>query len=326
MTHPATTRAATLFLQALGAPVDVGLVYPPREGETRGRGIWYACNVNGARDIAPLLNRAAAGNAAGAAVFVRLHSLGDDPTTPHAGIVLIDDLNAASVRRLAADRLPACATVETSPSNFQVWVRLADAGEMSRRDAVAAARELASRYGGDPKAVGSGQPGRLPGFTNRKPKYQRGDGRFPFVRLIEAKPGLIGPGAAAFFNSVGDAVAPRAQPARAARGALETPQAAGEGTYWNALDDIRVAQWKRIESEVASGRRPAAAGSQSEVDFAAAVQALTEDVPPGAIEAWLAVRRSDHHASYAGRTVANAARYVIDRSNSAYRADVARPA
>jgi len=39
------------------------------------------------------------------------------------------------------------------------------------------------RYGADPSAADWRRFGRLPGFTNCKPKYRKPDGLFPFVRL-----------------------------------------------------------------------------------------------------------------------------------------------
>jgi hypothetical protein len=42
---------------------------------------------------------------------------------------------------------------------------------------------LAARYDADPSAADWRRFGRLPGFTNCKPKYKRPDGFFPFVRL-----------------------------------------------------------------------------------------------------------------------------------------------
>jgi len=46
-----------------------------------------------------------------------------------------------------------------------------------------AAQTLASRYNADPSAADWRRFGRLPGFTNCKPKYRKPDGHFPFVRL-----------------------------------------------------------------------------------------------------------------------------------------------
>ena len=324
MTHPATTRAATGFLEALGAPIDLGLVFPPRDGEQRGRGLWYAHAVKCAPGLAKLLDRAAAANAAGAAVYARVHGAGIE-NAPHAGVVLVDDLNADGVRRLEVDELSASVVVETSPGNFQAWVRVAADGQMSRHEAIAAARELATCYGGDPRAVAACQPGRLPGFTNRKPKHQQSNGMFPFVRVQDARPGLIGPGAVALLRHIRDASALVAQPARA-RGAPETPLAASDGAAWSKLDAIRVAQKARIDAEVASGRRPVATGTASEIDFAAAVQALRDGVQPGAIEVWLRERRPDHHVSYAARTAANAVRYLAKHMDVDDHGPATRPA
>jgi hypothetical protein len=308
--HHATRRAATEFVEALSARVDIGVVFPPRDGEPRGRGVWYANAISGARGVIPCLGRAAAANAAGAAVYVRLHCDAKDRAAPHPGVVLVDDLSAKGVEELRRAGLMPCAIVETSPGNFQTWVRLATDCRITCGDALAAARELAARFGGDPRAVSATQPGRLPGFTNRKTKYQRPDGSYPFVRLCSSTPGLIGSRAAEFLRSLPKAAAPEAQAARAGS-APETPHAATLDSQWPELDALRLREKARIDGEVASGRRPAASGSPSEVDFAVAVHALADGVPPGAIEAWLAVRRSDHCANYAGRTVANAARFVI---------------
>jgi hypothetical protein len=46
-----------------------------------------------------------------------------------------------------------------------------------------AAQTLAEPYNADPCAADWRRFGRLPGFTNCKPKYRRPDGLFPFVRL-----------------------------------------------------------------------------------------------------------------------------------------------
>ena len=46
-----------------------------------------------------------------------------------------------------------------------------------------AAQTLAERYDADPSAADWRRFGRLPGFTNCKPKYRKLDGLFPFVRL-----------------------------------------------------------------------------------------------------------------------------------------------
>jgi hypothetical protein len=71
--------------------------------------------------------------------------------------------------------------VETSPGNFQAWLK----HHRTYETAVATfiAQELARRYQADPSAADWRSFGRLPGFTNCKPKYRQANGLFPFVLL-----------------------------------------------------------------------------------------------------------------------------------------------
>lgn len=101
--------------------------------------------------------------------------------------VLIDDLGPATVQSLLRHHRPA-ALVETSPGSFQAWLTVS-ATHVKREQAAALARLLARRLGGDAGAAGSGQLGRLPGLTNRKPARRRPDGRYPYAILHLASPG-----------------------------------------------------------------------------------------------------------------------------------------
>lgn len=101
------------------------------------------------------------------------------------GVVLLDDLKPAALERMKAEGFPPCATVETSPGNFQAWVRLS-AKPIDPQAATFAARELATRYGGDLNSADNRHYGRLAGFTNRKPQYEQKNGLQPFVRVLEA--------------------------------------------------------------------------------------------------------------------------------------------
>nr|WP_278045558.1 DNA-primase RepB domain-containing protein [Edaphobacter modestus] len=47
-----------------------------------------------------------------------------------------------------------------------------------------ASQTLAERYDADRSAADWRRFGRLPGFTNCKPKYRKSDGLFPFVRFL----------------------------------------------------------------------------------------------------------------------------------------------
>src|SRR5450631_4832494 len=93
----------------------------------------------------------------------------------------LDDLNETSLARLSADGFTPCAVVETSAGNFQAWLK--HPRVFPKLLSTFAAQTLAARYDADPSAADWRRFGRLPGFTNSKPKYKRPDGLFPFVRL-----------------------------------------------------------------------------------------------------------------------------------------------
>jgi hypothetical protein len=112
-------------------------------------------------------------NVRGSHIYIR-------PSGEHRYTVL-DDLDQASVVRLSADGFEPCAVVETSAGNFQAWLR--QAAILPRLLGTFAAQTLAARYSADPSAADWRRFGRLPGFTNCKPKYRKPDDLFPFVRL-----------------------------------------------------------------------------------------------------------------------------------------------
>ena len=98
--------------------------------------------------------------------------------------VLIDDLSHQSLDSLCENYPPALSTM-TSPENYQAWIALPDAaGELSRDRIRTIARYLAERYDGDPGSAEPDHLGRLPGFTNRKAKYQQPNGMYPFVKVV----------------------------------------------------------------------------------------------------------------------------------------------
>jgi hypothetical protein len=112
-------------------------------------------------------------NARGAHIYIR-------PSSEHRFTVL-DDLNEASLIRLSEDGFNPCAVVETSAGNFQAWLK--HPAVLPKLIGTFAAQTLAMRYDADPSAADWRRFGRLPGFTNCKPKYRKPDGLFPFVRL-----------------------------------------------------------------------------------------------------------------------------------------------
>jgi hypothetical protein len=118
----------------------------------------------------PLLK---AHNSRGAHIYIR-------PSGTHRFTVL-DDLNQSSIDRLTADDFEPCAVVETSAGNFQAWLKHDDVYPTDISTFIA--QTLAGRYQGDPSAADWRRFGRLPGFTNCKPKYRKDNGLYPYVLL-----------------------------------------------------------------------------------------------------------------------------------------------
>ena len=75
---------------------------------------------------------------------------------------------------------PAC-VVETSPGNFQAWLK--HAWTLTAQEGTVAAKILAERFGGDPNSADWRHFGRLAGFTNPKPQYRLPNGLFPYSQL-----------------------------------------------------------------------------------------------------------------------------------------------
>ena len=119
-------------------------------------------------------------------------------------VSLVDDLKAPDVRSMKNAGFAPALVVETSPGNFQAWVK--HHKPLSKEIGTAAARELARRFGGDLGAADWRHFGRLSGLTNRKEKYRNSEtGLYPFVLLQEAS-GAVYPEAERFVASVESAV------------------------------------------------------------------------------------------------------------------------
>ncbi len=94
---------------------------------------------------------------------------------------LLDDLNQTAISTLTAEGFEPCAIIETSPGNYQAWLKHTHV--LSKAIGTLTAQTIAHRYGADPSAADWRRFGRLPGLTNRKPQHQNAQGLFPFVRL-----------------------------------------------------------------------------------------------------------------------------------------------
>ncbi len=113
---------------------------------------------------------------------------------------LVDDLSTAAVTEMKRSGFGPALVVETSPRNFQAWVK--HSRPLQSELSTAVAKALALKFGGDDGAADWRHFGRLAGFTNRKSKYCDADtGLYPFVHLIESS-GSSYPEASRFVESV----------------------------------------------------------------------------------------------------------------------------
>ena len=214
------------------------------------------------------------------------------PKGEHA-LTLVDDLKIDAFQRMKDTGFTPALIIETSPSNFQAWLN--HGRVLPKELSSAAARELASRFGGDRGSADWRHYGRLAGFTNRKFKHQMSDGRFPFVRLIHAD-GDVYPAAQEFLSLVEAQVEARWREDERRRARFM--QSTSRGTAVKSIGDFRC--------------DPRYGGDGNRIDLAYAVYALSHGVPEDQVRAAIATRDLRHkgsdvrQADYIERTVAKA--------------------
>lgn len=170
-----TAKAVEEQVKALGVDrVEVGILRPDTSGKGKGTMDNRTMTPGQLMRALPMLKRE---NAQGANIYIRQAS-----DSENRGLVMIDDLKAEMIGAMKRDGWDPAATVQTSPGNYQVWVRVP---EISRPQASQLGRDLAARYQGDPASTDWRHYGRLAGFTNRKPEHMR-EGLAPYVTLAEA--------------------------------------------------------------------------------------------------------------------------------------------
>jgi hypothetical protein len=221
---------------------------------------------------------------------------------PHGehGLTLVDDLTAQAVKQMERDGFTPAVLTETSPRNFQAWVKHSGAEKLPTAISTEAARELATRYGGDPGSADWRHFGRLAGFTNCKDKHRQPNGLFPFVRLHGASGQVYGH-AADFIDGVRQQHDQRLADEQARRKQYEqaAPVQPQAGRSLKTIDDFR--------------RNPAYGSDDHRADLAYATYALSKGVGAGAIEQALRTRDLTHKGSearqrdYIDRTIAKAA-------------------
>ena len=208
--------------------------------------------------------------------------------------VLLDDLHPVTVEAMAGR--PA-AVVESSPGNFQLWLTLSTS-PVAPDVASAAARLLAVRHGSDRGAASASQPGRLPGFTNRKGRHRTAEGLHPFALLSEANGPLVDP--------LGSAILAEAATTKAKPGVPISTQPGHCGPLRHCSPGEEHAEaMARLAATLPSG----ATLDRSRADFALAARLLSRGmVAAEVVEVILAGERAQAMppvaaAAYARRTV-----------------------
>jgi len=190
---------------------------------------------------------------------------------------MVDDLTIHAVAAMKEAGYTPAVVVETSPGNYQAWLK--HANRLNKEVSTAAARALAEKFGGDRGAADWRHFGRLAGFTNRKAKYlDASSGFYPFVRLIEAG-GEVYPEADRFLTGVKNEV----ERQRANRERLRN------GIAYMA--PVRSEDLKSIEAFRADARY---GGDGTRIDLAYAVYAFSRGATAAEVEAAIRSRDLSH--------------------------------
>jgi hypothetical protein len=223
-------------------------------------------------------------NSQGRNIYIRPHG-------EHA-LSLIDDASPQTIEQLKSEGFAPAAVLETSPRNFQAW--LCHGQILPKHLSTFAARLLASRFGGDPASADWRHYGRLAGFTNRKDKYRRTDGTFPYVRLHEAS-GMVYVKADEFLAEV--------------KSLYEAEQSKLPPPASLVRRSVCSSNLKNIEDFRA---KPIYGGDQTRVDLAYAVYALAHGIPENTARDALTSRDLSHKGDgkrqldYVDRTIRKA--------------------
>jgi hypothetical protein len=280
-----TTAAVRAQIAAMGAEVfELGLFKPdtaePGSGPPMLPRTWDAAGLM--RSITWLRLQ----NSQGRNIYIR-------PQGEH-NLSLVDDLKSEAVEQMKRTGFQPTAVIETSPGNYQAWLKHPE--RLPKDLGTAAARALAREFGGDLGAADWRHFGRLAGFTNRKPSRCGADGLYPFVRVVEAT-GSTYPAAERFLATVKRQLdeANRVRAERAAAGFC----APSQNSALKTIDDFR--------------NNPAYCGDETRVDLAYAIYALGHGVSDAEIRNALGRRDLSHKGNqrrqqeYIERTVNKAA-------------------
>jgi hypothetical protein len=209
---------------------------------------------------------------------------------------LIDDLTLDAVAALTPTGFAPALVVETSPGNYQAWLKHSE--QLSKEEGTAAARALAEQFGGDQGAADWRHFGRLAGFTNRKQKYRdSATGLYPFVKVVQA-PGTVYPESERFVLHI------RRQLEIDRERELERRSRLQAGARQVSFGDLKSIDTFRTD--------PRYGGDGTRIDLAYAIYALSRGANEAQVEAALRSRDLSHkggerrQADYVERTIKKA--------------------
>jgi hypothetical protein len=290
-----TVEAVRSQLGAMGADVfDVGLFKPnaqDREPVMLPR-VWDHDSLM--RSIGWLRHE----NRDGRNIYIR-------PQGEH-NLTLVDDLKTGRLIQMEESGFTPAVVIETSPGNFQAWLKHPE--QLRKEVGTAAARALAEKFGGDRGAADWRHYGRLAGFTNRKTRYYDANtGLYPFVKLIQAT-GALYPAAEEFLAKVRAELEERHRMEQQRRMAFSAASCAAVGSVHERFKSIN-----EFRSD------PKYDGDGTRIDLAFAIYALSHGANTVDVESAIRTRDLSHkgsekrQADYIERTIKKALA-VTDRS------------
>jgi hypothetical protein len=216
------------------------------------------------------------------------------PSGEH-NLSLVDDLTRDRIRAMKGSGFAPALVIETSPGNFQAWLK--HPRVLTKELGTVVARALAEKFGGDIGAADWRHYGRLSGFANRKSKhYDVATGLYPFVKVIECR-GIVYRAAETFLGEVVSRIEEQRQAEveqRAARGRTSQPY---PGPL-KSIDDFR--------------GDPRYGGDGKRADLAYAVYALSRGQTEAHVDAAIRSRDLSHKGNelrqenYVDRTIRKA--------------------
>ncbi|NEO99129.1 MAG: mobilization A domain protein [Merismopedia sp. SIO2A8] len=236
-------------------------------------------------------------NASGHDIFIRPKG--------SQGLLLLDDVSQMMIGRMKPHGDHPAAIIQTSPANYQVWVRVSN-DPLEEQLATEVARSLARDYGADISSADWRHFGRLAGFTNQKPEHRISCGYAPYV-LAEACQGKICPSASRRLALAQKSLAAiRASrqvysPRTLSRSSKPSPKA-----FYTRYMSLYL---KRYGEQIDKSRMDfAILRKMAQRDYTAAEMAeALREASPG-----LAMRKAGHEEDYITRTVRN----VLDEYQS----------